>query len=76
MINVNFRENPWSARQIVNEWVDKMTRGRINTLLSDPPSYDTKVILASTLYFNAEWNQHFMAGSTKQYVQFHIIIMI
>ncbi|XP_044007912.1 leukocyte elastase inhibitor B-like [Aphidius gifuensis] len=66
VINVNFRENPWSARQIVNEWVDKMTRGRINTLLSDPPSYDTKVILASTLYFNAEWNQHFMAGSTKQ----------
>lgn len=39
---------------------------KISSILSDIPSPLTNVILASALYFNGEWNQHFINSATRR----------
>ncbi|XP_074100340.1 serine protease inhibitor 28Dc isoform X1 [Cotesia typhae] len=66
IINVDFHQRPAEAQRIINDWVNSKTRGKINSILSEPPYPESKVILASALYFNGEWNQHFFKGATKR----------
>ncbi|XP_008560240.1 leukocyte elastase inhibitor isoform X1 [Microplitis demolitor] len=66
VINVDFLHEPSLAQSIINNWVNSKTRGKINSILPEPPSRASKVILASALYFNGEWNQHFFKGATKR----------
>lgn len=68
VINVDFLQRPQSAQRLINNWVNTKTKGKIRNILTEAPGRDTKVILASALFFNGEWNQHFMRGATKRYV--------
>jgi len=44
--------------QVVNDWIDKMTGGKINNLV-DSFSSGTMMFLANALYFNEKWLQPF-----------------
>lgn len=67
ILSVDFQRNAGAAKDQVNRWVEENTRGKIKTILSDiPPAY-TKVILASALYFNAEWMNHFFGTKSRPF---------
>lgn len=66
VLNVDFETNPTTAQQVVNAWVSERTKGKINDILKEVPDSKTKVILASALYFKAEWEKPFFEGSTKR----------
>lgn len=66
VLNVNFANNPHSAQQIVNAWVSERTKGKIPSILNETPSSATKVILASAMYFKAQWEKPFFEGTTKK----------
>ena len=65
-MNLDFQNNPRYAQAAINDWVRDKTFGKIYDILQYPPSDYTKVILASALYFNGEWNQHFFDLATKR----------
>ncbi|KAK0165404.1 hypothetical protein PV328_003920 [Microctonus aethiopoides] len=66
VITVNFQYQAKIAQGIINNWVDTKTHGKIHSLLEESPDVNTKIILASALYFRGEWNQHFVKGATKR----------
>ncbi|XP_076643943.1 serine protease inhibitor 28Dc [Halictus rubicundus] len=66
VINVDFARRGRAIQQLINMWVKQKTRGKIDSILNDAPSPDTTLILLSALYFNGEWNQHFLQGATKR----------
>lgn len=68
VLNLDFQLNPVHAQKSINAWVSDRTKGKIKEVLSDAPSSDTKVILASAMYFNAQWEYPFYDGATKRYV--------
>lgn len=64
---VDFRNKSEKTRQIINEWVEKQTADRITNLL--PPgsiTKDTRLVLASAVYFKGEWADPFKEGATTQ----------
>lgn len=67
-MNVDFQERGKEAQDKINAWVKEKTNGKISTILNDVPSAATKVIIASALYFNAEWNRYFIKGATGRKV--------
>ncbi|KAK0183458.1 hypothetical protein PV327_001498 [Microctonus hyperodae] len=66
IITVNFQYQAKIAQGIINDWVNSKTHGKIHSLLDELPDVNTKIILASALYFRGEWNQHFVKGATKR----------
>lgn len=48
----------------VNSWVSQKTEGKVQEIVPNSLSPDTKVILASALYFNAMWEKTFIDGGT------------
>ncbi|XP_031841856.1 serine protease inhibitor 28Dc [Nomia melanderi] len=66
VINVDFARKGKMAQNIINAWVQQKTMGKIDSILNDVPPPDTTLILLSALYFNGEWNQHFLNGATKR----------
>lgn len=71
LINVDFIRKGKAAMDIINTWVNQKTMGKISKILDDVPSPNTMMILLSALYFNGEWNQHFLTGFTKKAL-FHV----
>ncbi|XP_044748515.1 serine protease inhibitor 28Dc isoform X2 [Coccinella septempunctata] len=66
VLNLDFQQNPVHAQKSINAWVSDRTKGKIKEVLSEAPSADTKVILASAMYFNAQWEYPFYDGATKR----------
>ncbi|KAG7188358.1 hypothetical protein KM043_008013 [Ampulex compressa] len=66
VLNLDFARNGGEAKNVINNWVSRKTMGKISSILMDVPSPATKVIMASALYFNGEWNQHFINGATAR----------
>ncbi|XP_067006181.2 leukocyte elastase inhibitor [Anabrus simplex] len=64
--NVDFMSRGNEAVAVINDWVSMKTKGRIMGLLSEPPSSDTRLIIASALYFNGEWKYPFPGEVTSQ----------
>lgn len=62
--NLDFQRRGQEAQNIINAWVKEKTKGKISILLNDVPLPSTNVIIASALYFNAEWDRHFLTGAT------------
>lgn len=46
-------------------WIDKATKGKIPKMFADPLPFDTKVVIASALYFKALWERSFLEGATR-----------
>lgn len=61
--NVDFR-SPSVVHQ-VNKWVDESTHGKIQQILSKQLDEQTKMVMASTVYFNAKWKTTFFEDMTK-----------
>ncbi|KAK2578669.1 hypothetical protein KPH14_012158 [Odynerus spinipes] len=64
--NLDFQHKGKEAQDKINTWVKEKTNGKISVLLNDIPSPFTNVIIASALYFNAEWDRHFLTGATAR----------
>uniref|UniRef100_A0A0E0R629 Serpin domain-containing protein n=1 Tax=Oryza rufipogon TaxID=4529 RepID=A0A0E0R629_ORYRU len=70
---VDFLANPEEARNEINSWVAAATENLIDTIL--PPgsvSTDTRLVVASAIYFNATWQTPFRKQDTKK-DKFHIL---
>ncbi|HSY10143.1 MAG TPA: serpin family protein [Candidatus Dormibacteraeota bacterium] len=57
-------ENPKSA-DIINDWADKKTRGKIKGIVQFPFPPLTRVILANAIYFKGKWADPFDKSETK-----------
>ncbi|XP_014607361.1 PREDICTED: serpin B3-like isoform X3 [Polistes canadensis] len=62
--NLDFQLKGNEAKDKINAWVKEKTNGKIASILNDVPSPSTLVVIASALYFNAEWDRHFIQGAT------------
>ena len=56
---VDFIRQAKAATDLINTWVKAKTQSKIPKLFKQPLDSDTLVVLASTLYFKASWNQQF-----------------
>lgn len=50
----------------MNEWVRNQTRGLIDSILSQPPSPDTRALLLNAIYFKDKWEHQFDKGKTAK----------
>ncbi|XP_072936065.1 serine protease inhibitor 88Ea-like [Epargyreus clarus] len=68
---LNFRENPKGSRQMINDWVARLTKNNIKDLLPhDAISHVSKVVLANAAYFKGVWASKFPVERTKKQVFF------
>jgi serine protease inhibitor len=56
--------NPKSA-DIINDWADKKTRGKIQNVVRFPFEPNTRLILANAIYFKGKWEWPFDKSQTK-----------
>ena len=63
LAGVDFRK-PESA-QIINDWADTSTRGKIQGVVRWPFAPNTRVILANAIYFKGRWDRPFDKQATK-----------
>ncbi len=62
---VDFITEPDSARQQINDWVDRETKGKIKDILPpDAVDLDTRLVLANAVYFKAAWDEAFVEKLT------------
>ena len=57
--SVDFQNNPKDATELINKWISDKTHDKIPKLFEEDLASDTLVILASSLYFKASWNEKF-----------------
>ncbi|GAB0096835.1 Serine protease inhibitor 28Dc [Sergentomyia squamirostris] len=62
---LDFERNSQDAAKYINDWVEKSTNGKIKNIVSQGLSTDTRVVVASTLYFNARWKETFIESATR-----------
>jgi serpin B len=62
----NFELAPENARQVINQWVQQQTQGKITNLFP-PGAIDTatRLVLANAIYFKAGWQDPFDPKSTQ-----------
>lgn len=61
---VDFRNAP-AAISTINNWVNQATYGKIREILTGSFSTDTSMIIASSLYFKATWQNEFIPKVTR-----------
>ena len=63
---LDFQNDPESARLTINKWADDNTNGRIrNVLQPGDVSPDTRLALANAIYLKANWADKFDPADTK-----------
>jgi len=63
---VDFRKHPDAARETINTWVEKETRGNIKDLVKpDLLLPETRLVLTNVLYFKGKWASPFEPEYTK-----------
>lgn len=65
VLNLDFKSDPETAQRIINAWVAERTNSKIRSIMVEPPPSSTRVVIASALYFKAEWEKPFFEGATK-----------
>lgn len=61
---IDFRNAP-AAISTINKWVNRATSGKIREILSGSFSTDTSMVIASSLYFKATWQNEFIPKVTR-----------
>jgi serpin B len=63
---LDFAAAPDSARQKINDWVNRETKGKIKDVMP-PGSVDpsTRMVLANAIYFKAAWQEAFVEKLTR-----------
>lgn len=51
---------------IINDWIDSATKGRITDMLKPPINPDTLMYLINAIYFKGEWSKQFNSKMTYQ----------
>lgn len=64
--HVDFQERSVEAQKQINDWISKRTNGKIQNILADTPTSETKVIIATAMYFKALWEYPFFEGITAR----------
>ncbi|MES2285328.1 MAG: serpin family protein [Bacteroidota bacterium] len=65
--NLDFIDQPETARKTINTWVEQNTNNKIKELLSQKDiTKDTRLILTNTIYFKGEWARQFEVDLTKE----------
>ncbi|XP_065219520.1 serpin B13-like isoform X3 [Planococcus citri] len=64
---VDFGAGGNAAVNLINQWAANHTNGIINQIIEPPLMPNTLMIIASTLFFNGEWDQPFYENSTWQH---------
>jgi len=63
---LDFKRNPDKAVEVVNDWVDDKTRGKIKQILTpDAINPATALILTNAIYFKGDWAEPFKKESTR-----------
>lgn len=62
---LDFQNNLLGSVQTINSWVNEKTEGLIPRIISDQLSTETRMVLASALYFNAMWEKTFLEDGTR-----------
>ncbi|ABQ43637.1 SERPIN/Spi3 ortholog [Tanapox virus] len=58
--------NDTNSTYIINDYVSKITNGKINDIISsDVLSYNTKMVAINAIYFNGDWKHTFPLEGTK-----------
>jgi serpin B len=61
-----FSHHPDDARSLINRWVNEKTKGKIADLFAPGAlTRDTRLVLASAVYFNGKWQSKFDPTATK-----------
>ncbi|XP_073532751.1 leukocyte elastase inhibitor-like [Phyllobates terribilis] len=64
---LDFLSNPETSRKYINDWITQQTQGKIQQLLPDQSiSTTTKLVIANTLYFAANWTKPFSEMKTSK----------
>lgn len=53
-----------TAAPTINDWVDEVTRGRIEEIVDDPIDHEVLMYLINAVYFNGDWAIRFDSGLT------------
>ncbi|XP_055683576.1 serine protease inhibitor 28Dc-like [Lutzomyia longipalpis] len=62
---LDFLNHPTDAASFINNWVERSTHGKVKDIVPHTIARDTRVIIASTIYFNAHWKETFIEGATR-----------
>jgi len=69
---VDFEAHPESARRRINVWIEECTHGKIRGLFArDALAEETRLVLASALYFRGRWAHAFNKEFTRE-ADFHL----
>src|SRR5262245_17584153 len=66
LAQVDFAQEPETARQSINSWVEERTEARIKDLI--PPGVlddRTRLVLTNAIYFKGDWTKPFDKGATR-----------
>ena len=67
LYNVNFRLNPDSARNAINDWVADETKEKIADLIPEGAINElTRLVLANAIYFKGSWLYPFEQSNTNE----------
>lgn len=55
-----------NLHQLINDWVERQTRGKINNFLTSPISTSTLIMAINVLYFKGDWQYKFDPSDTEQ----------
>ncbi|KAE8737768.1 hypothetical protein FOCC_FOCC016767, partial [Frankliniella occidentalis] len=64
VIPVDFMNDNTRTKDQINNWFSKHTLGRIKSVLPESPPRETKLMIASALYFNGAWEAPFPIEAT------------
>lgn len=56
---------------IVNDWIEKETRGNIKNLITSPPSAAILMMGVNALYFKGDWQYRFNSLDTETHARFY-----
>jgi serine protease inhibitor len=64
---VDFANQPATARKVINDWAAEKTHGKIDTVVQpDDITAQTRVMLASAVYFKGAWEHAFERSRTDK----------
>ncbi|MCB2203016.1 serpin family protein [bacterium] len=64
---VDYQQAPEAARQMINDWIDHETNGKITDLIPQGAIDSlTRLVLANAIYFNGSWYYPFDENQTEE----------
>lgn len=66
-VNLDFINDAEDSRSIINNWIEKRTRGKIKDIVPESAiNSDTRLLVTNTIYFKGEWENKFEKDATYE----------